>query len=173
MTRAVDYFYDAVIGDTVTVIVMDMDPAVKGQIVFIVDEDRFAIYINALHSDETQHKAFDHELRHLHSKDFDKNSVQRIESIAHGIPEEPESPEQSEHMKELAKAFRKEGEKASKRLAAYYKRMEKRRKMLEEQGLYETTEIVDGPYGPRVKKVVKSYFGKDPWISFNKDTIYF
>ena len=169
MTRAVDYFYDSVMGDTVTVIVMDMDPAIKGQIVFVVDEDRFAIYINALLSDEVQRKAFDHELKHLHSRDFDRNSVQRIESIAHGLPVPPE-PE--EKYRVAVEKLREEGEKVSKRLAAYYRRMEKRRKMLEEQGLYETTEIVDGPYGPRVKKVVKSYFGKDPWISFRGDTIY-
>lgn len=85
MTRVVEYYYDEVIGDTVTVVFMDMEVGVKGETVHALPEDRYIIYINLLYDAETQKNTFYHERDHIRKKDFEKENVQVIEADAHDL----------------------------------------------------------------------------------------
>ncbi len=54
------------------------------------DVDGYTVYLNAKLSDADQRAAYDHAMRHIQNRDFERYDVQRIEAVAHK-PEKPPS----------------------------------------------------------------------------------
>lgn len=71
----------------VNVVLMDF-PSKKGNEMVIPNEDgSYTIIINAGLNYESQQKAFEHAMYHIENNDFQKESVQEIEYIAHHMKE--------------------------------------------------------------------------------------
>ncbi|MBE5996580.1 MAG: hypothetical protein E7240_04385 [Lachnospiraceae bacterium] len=160
MTRAVEYYYDEVIGDTVTVIFMNMEVGVKGETVHALPEDRYIIYINLIYDAETQKKAFYHERDHIRKKDFEKDNVQVIEADAHDLEAvgptfDPEKFfEEERKRKEREERLQKSHERIGKMLKAERRKAErekkkrdKRNELLAKIGLQEDWHAPGSDYG--------------------------
>ena len=130
--KVVDYYYDSEIGDTVCIAFMDMDPKIKGQAVYSVPDNRFVIYINAIHSIETQHKTFLHERDHILKGDFEKENVQQIELDAHGIETPGGQPEGRDYSR-AEEAYQKMMRSMERKRKKLLREMEKERKYIEER----------------------------------------
>ena len=97
----------------------------------------YTIFISSRQAPNIQLEAYEHALEHIRNNDFEKENVQQIEAIAHDI--QPVAPAPVKKRKKISKYER------------FLKRMERRRKEMEELGLQEYTEIVDDEFGcPRV-----------------------
>ena len=98
----------------------------------------YTIFISPRQAPNIQLEAYEHALEHIRNNDFEKENVQRIEAVAHDI--QPAAP-----------APVKKKRKKTSKYERFVKRMERRRKEMEELGLQEYTEIVDDEFGcPRV-----------------------
>ncbi len=159
MTKAVEHYYDEVIGDTVTVVFMDMEVGVKGETIHALPEDRYIIYINLLYDAETQRSTFYHERDHIRNKDFEKDNVQVIEAEAHDIEAvEPtfdpekffEEEKKRKHEERMQKSYERIGKmlKAERRKAEREKKKrDKRNEMLAKIGLIEDWHSPGADYG--------------------------
>jgi len=97
----------------------------------------YTIFISSRQAPNIQLEAYEHALEHIRNNDFEKENVQQIEAVAHDI--QPPTPAPVKKRKKISKYER------------FLKRMERRRKEMEELGLQEYTEIVDDEFGcPRV-----------------------
>lgn len=58
------------------------------------EDDSYTVFINARIGYQAQLDAYQHAIRHIENDDFEKNDVQQIEAVAHGLadPEEPAMP---------------------------------------------------------------------------------
>ena len=63
---------------------LNMDTAIEEQVVYNADNS-FSIFINARISNERQMIAYQHALKHILNNDFNKKSVDDIETDAHGL----------------------------------------------------------------------------------------
>lgn len=132
--KVVEYYYDSEIGDTVCVAFMDMDPKIKGQAIYSVPDNRFVIYINTIHSIETQHEAFLHERDHILNGDFEKEDVQQIELEAHGIEQpDPESVTDTRDRSRAEEAYQKMIRSMERKRKKLLQEMEKEKKYIEER----------------------------------------
>lgn len=68
----------------INVILWDDSGDVPGSVWHNAD-DSYTIFINPKLSYEQQRKVFEHELRHIIEKDFEKFDVQHIEALAHAV----------------------------------------------------------------------------------------
>lgn len=123
--------------DDINIIFMDMDTAVKEQVVKNSD-DSYTVFLNSRHSRATVLKALDHALEHIKNEDFRKYDVQKIEAAAHGIPlPDPES-EADLRWKERAEAYRKQTEKEYRRIRRQLRKYDRdAEKGIKEMGLWE------------------------------------
>lgn len=132
--KVVEYYYDSEIGDTVCIAFMDMDPQVKGQAVFSVPDNRFVIYINTLHSLETQHETFLHERAHILNGDFEKEDVQQIELEAHGVDQtDPEPAVDTRDRSRAEEAYQKMMRSLERKRKKLIREMDEERKFIEER----------------------------------------
>ena len=94
--------------DHVYVHIINMDTCVH-EMVRHTPTDDYVIFINAKISVDAQREAFEHAIDHIRNNDFEKESVQEIESIAHGlIPrEEPKPVAVYKGSEEVAKYIKK------------------------------------------------------------------
>lgn len=93
----------------------------------------YTIFISSRQAPNIQLEAYEHALEHIRNNDFEKENVQQIEAVAHDI--QPAAPAPVKKRKKISKYER------------FLKRMERRRKEMEELGLREYTEIVDDEFG--------------------------
>lgn len=70
-------------GYTINLIMIDLDTMV-GEAIFLNADDSYTILINSRISSEMQRACFLHALDHIRNNDWSKQSVQEIESAAHG-----------------------------------------------------------------------------------------
>ena len=68
----------------IQLIYMDLPPRVKGMTVKTFDyeggDDYYTIVLNARLNAEQQREAYEHEVRHIRARDFEKANVNQIES---------------------------------------------------------------------------------------------
>lgn len=108
----------------INVKIMDMDVMIPEQIVKNAD-DSYTIFINARHSYEKQLESYKHAIHHIESEDFNKEDVQVIESVAHGLPEvKKEEYIPSIDFEKRLKALRKERASIQRKMRAYEEKME-------------------------------------------------
>lgn len=124
--------------DDINIIFMDMDTAVKEQVVKNSD-DSYTVFLNSRHSRATVLKALDHALEHIKNEDFRKYDVQKIEAAAHGIPlPDPEEKERERIWKERAEAYRQRAEKEYRRIRRQLRKYDwEAEKGIREMGLWE------------------------------------
>lgn len=102
--------------------------------------DGYTIYIADWLDEEHRIKAYEHALTHIRNNDFEKDNVQEIEMVAHGLVEEkPVEPPPKKKRKKVSKYER------------YVKKLERLQKAMESLGAYEYAELEDDEYGcPRI-----------------------
>ena len=98
--------------------------------------DGYTIYIADWLDEAHRIKAYEHALTHIRNNDFEKDNVQEIEMVAHGLVEEkPAAPPAKKKRKKVSKYER------------YVQKMERQREIMESFGLTEYTELIDDEYG--------------------------
>lgn len=110
--------------------------------------DGYTIYIADWLDEAHRIKAYEHALTHIRNNDFEKDNVQEIEIVAHGLAK-PTHTEPSVHdVKRKRKRISK--------YERYVKKMERRREIAEKFGLMEYAELVDDEYGcPKIISVYR------------------
>ena len=99
--------------------------------------DGYTIYIADWLDEAHRIKAYEHALDHIRRNDFEKDNVQEIEMVAHGLMEEkPAAPPPVKKKRKHLSKYEK-----------YIRKMEKRREIMESFGLQEHTILVDDEYG--------------------------
>lgn len=99
--------------------------------------DGYTIYIADWLDEAHRIKAYEHALTHIRNNDFEKDNVQEIEIVAHGLAEEKpvELPKAKKKRKKVSKYER------------YVQKMERRREIMKSLGLTEYVELTDDEYG--------------------------
>ncbi len=69
-------------GHHINVVILEKSGGIPGS-VWLNTDDSYTIFIDARLSAEKQKEIFMHELHHIENKDFEKNNVQEIETVAH------------------------------------------------------------------------------------------
>ena len=102
--------------------------------------DGYTIYIADWLDQEHRVAAYEHALTHIRNNDFEKDNVQEIEMVAHGLAEEkPVEPPPKKKRRKVSKYER------------YVKKLERLQKAMESLGAYEYAELEDDEYGcPRI-----------------------
>ena len=102
--------------------------------------DGYTIYIADWLDQDHRIKAYEHALAHIRNNDFEKDNVQEIEMVAHGLSkpakEEPAVPAEVKRKRKRISKYER-----------YVKKMAKRREAFERLGVYEHVELVDDEYG--------------------------
>lgn len=68
--------------EDINIQILDMDTKIPEQLVKNND-DSYTIFLNSRLSRDSQLKSYYHALRHIKENDFEKETVQEIEKIAH------------------------------------------------------------------------------------------
>ena len=144
-TPVVEIYFDKETGMTIPVAFLDLEIGVKGQVIYNKSTDTVSIQINTKYDNETQKKAFFHELEHIHRKDFDKESVQVIEAEAHEIatdqkPFDPEKRFSEERYQEAWKKWQRYFKRQKRKRQKEQRELEKRNEVLAHFGLEEVIE---------------------------------
>lgn len=101
--------------------------------------DGYTIYIADWLDEAHRIAAYEHALTHIRNNDFEKDNVQEIEMVAHGLAEEKPVEKPKRKRKKVSKYER------------YVKKLEKMRQAMESLGVYEYAELEDDEYGcPRI-----------------------
>lgn len=102
--------------------------------------DGYTVYIADWLDQEHRVAAYEHALTHIRNNDFEKDNVQEIEMVAHGLMEEkPVEPPPKKKRKKVSKYER------------YVKKLKRLQKAMESLGAYEYAELEDDEYGcPRI-----------------------
>lgn len=93
----------------VNVVVMDFKNSKSKEMVTSNSDGSYTIFINAKFSYDTQLKAYEHAMKHIHENDFEKKDVQNIEFEAHSSAEIIPIPAKdfSDKIKEIQKRRRR------------------------------------------------------------------
>lgn len=95
----------------VNVVVIDFMTSKGNEMVSLNDDGSYTILINARLSYDGQLKAYEHAIKHINNNDFEKDSVQEIEFVAHDLSKKDSIPipanQYLEHIKRLQAEQRK------------------------------------------------------------------
>lgn len=81
MTLEIDNLPPNLRGETINVILIDMDPCVQEQVNQNADGS-YSVFLNSRHSYDTQYRGFLHAGSHIINRDWELSDVQEIETEA-------------------------------------------------------------------------------------------
>lgn len=161
--QAVNSYYDESLGVTITIVFTDMDTGIDEQVVYNGTDDTYTILLNSRCSDEALLTAYEHARDHIRNRDFDKEQVQRIEAVAHGLADLQQDPSasvpaetdeerrQREHREmlcsQIIEHIRKERKKIQRKLNGIERRRKKYEAIAKRHNLLVEERIIDDEYG--------------------------